>query len=100
MRYLNLFHSQLTFLITFIDIRIQQRNGRKTITTVEGIPKDYDLKMILKAFKKDFACNGTLVTDPKMGEVMQLNGDHRDKIADFLIAESIAKAENVKVHGF
>ncbi len=36
----------------FIHIRIQQRNGRKTLTTVQGIHADYDLKKIVKACKK------------------------------------------------
>ncbi len=35
-----------------IHIRIQQRNGRKTLTTVQGIPDDYDPKRIVRAFKK------------------------------------------------
>ena len=35
-----------------IHIRIQQRNGRKTLTTVQGIPSDYDQKKIVRAFKK------------------------------------------------
>ena len=35
-----------------IHIRIQQRNGRKTLTTVQGISTDYDLKKIVKACKK------------------------------------------------
>ena len=36
----------------YIHIRIQQRNGRKTLTTVQGIRTDYDLKKIVKACKK------------------------------------------------
>lgn len=35
-----------------IHIRIQQRNGRKTITTLQGVPKAFDIKKLLKAFKK------------------------------------------------
>jgi len=35
-----------------IHIRIQQRNGRKTLTTVQGLSKDYDLKKIVKVCKK------------------------------------------------
>jgi hypothetical protein len=34
-----------------IHIRIQQRNGRKTITTLSGVPTEYDPKKLLKAFK-------------------------------------------------
>lgn len=35
-----------------IHIRIQQRNGRKTLTTVQGIADSYDKKKIVKACKK------------------------------------------------
>lgn len=35
-----------------IHIRIQQRNGRKTLTTVQGIADDYDKKKLVKSFKK------------------------------------------------
>ncbi|PWN26212.1 putative translation initiation factor SUI1 [Jaminaea rosea] len=83
----------------YVHIRIQQRNGRKTLTTLQGLPKEFDLKKLLKAFKKDFACNGTLVDDEELGQVIQLQGDQRQKIASFLIEEGIPKAE-LRVHGF
>jgi translation initiation factor 1 len=35
-----------------VHIRIQQRNGRKTLTTVQGLSKEYDLKKIVRACKK------------------------------------------------
>ena len=35
-----------------IHIRIQQRNGRKTLTTVQGLDQKYDFKKIVKAAKK------------------------------------------------
>ena len=35
-----------------VHIRIQQRNGRKTITTLQGIEEKYDQKKLAKAFKK------------------------------------------------
>lgn len=35
-----------------VHIRIQQRNGRKTLTTVQGIVDDYDKKKLVKVFKK------------------------------------------------
>lgn len=36
----------------YIHIRIQQRNGRKTLTTVQGISPEFDLKKIVKVAKK------------------------------------------------
>lgn len=38
----------------YIHIRIQQRNGRKTITTLSGVPTEYDPKKLLKAFKSTY----------------------------------------------
>jgi len=83
----------------YIHIRIQQRNGRKTLTTLQGLPKQYDQKKLLKAFKKEFACNGTLVDDEKMGQVIQLQGDQRAKISTFLVENGMEKS-TIKVHGF
>lgn len=84
----------------FVDIRIQQRNGRKTLTTVQGLPKDLDPKKVLKVFKKEFACNGTIVEDEEMGEVIQLQGDHRAKVGQILIEEGICAKDGVQIHGF
>jgi translation initiation factor 1 len=70
------------------------------LTTVQGLPDDLDQKRILKAFKKDFACNGNIVQDEDMGEVIQLQGDHRVKVSAFLIGEGIVNKEQVKIHGF
>jgi translation initiation factor 1 len=81
-----------------------ERNGRKTLTTVQGLPKKFDQKKILKVIKKKFgmclvtclkclscpntnciiACNGTIVTDTEMGEVIQLQGDQRKDVQEFL----------------
>uniref|UniRef100_A0AAZ3S5K4 SUI1 domain-containing protein n=1 Tax=Oncorhynchus tshawytscha TaxID=74940 RepID=A0AAZ3S5K4_ONCTS len=84
----------------YIHIRIQQRNGRKTLTTVQGIAIDYDKKKLVKAFKKKFACNGTVIEHPEYGEVIQLQGDQRKNICTFLIEIGLAKEEQLKVHGF
>uniref|UniRef100_A0A915L758 SUI1 domain-containing protein n=1 Tax=Romanomermis culicivorax TaxID=13658 RepID=A0A915L758_ROMCU len=83
-----------------IHIRIQQRTGRKTITTVQGIATEYDLKKIVRYLKKEYNCNGTVVEHPEYGEVIQLTGDQRQNIREFLVKVGIVKEENCKVHGF
>jgi translation initiation factor 1 len=79
---------------------------------------EYDAKKLLKAFKKvcvldvetvfsslnlfglqEFACNGTLVDDEEMGQVIQLQGDQRTKISTFLVENGIPRA-SIKLHGF
>ncbi|KAJ1911622.1 Eukaryotic translation initiation factor 1b [Mycoemilia scoparia] len=83
-----------------IHIRIQQRNGRKTLTTLQGLSSDYDFKRLLKAFKKVFACNGTIIKDETYGEVIQLQGDQRQNIKSFLVEEGLSKKSDIEVHGF
>ena len=54
-----------------------------------GLPTDYDKKKILKALKKDFCCNGTVVDDPELGQVIQLQGDQRKNVSTFLVKVSL-----------
>jgi len=82
---------------------ITERNGRKTLTTVQGLPKKFDQKKILKVIKKKFACNGTIVNDTEMGEVIQLQGDQRKDVQEFLVDKKEGlelDAKTIKVHGF
>mmetsp|Transcript_14623 Transcript_14623/g.29111 ORF Transcript_14623/g.29111 Transcript_14623/m.29111 type:complete len:112 (-) Transcript_14623:43-378(-) len=83
-----------------VHVRVQQRNGRKCITTVQGLAEDLDQKRILKAFKKNFSCNGALVRDDEMGEIIQLSGDQRAEVRDFLVDQEICHDQQVIVHGF
>jgi len=83
-----------------VHIRIQQRNGRKTLTTVQGIADEFDKKKLVRAFKKEFACNGTVVDHAEYGEVIQLQGDQRTNVCEFLTKIGIVKDDQLKVHGF
>merc|ERR1711871_1003967 len=84
----------------YVHIRIQQRNGRKSITTVAGLNEELDLKKILRALKKEFSCNGTVLEDEQDGSVLQMQGDQRNNVAKFLTEQGIVAKSNVKVHGF
>ena len=86
-------------LSSTIHIRVQQRNGRKCITTVQGIPESFDLKKILKYAKKAFSCNGSITEDDN-GRVMQLQGDKRKDVQNFFVIENIFDKDEIKVHGF
>jgi translation initiation factor 1 len=46
----------------YVHVRIQQRNGRKSLITVQGL-KEFSYNKILKDLKKEFCCNGTVVQD-------------------------------------
>lgn len=36
----------------YVHVRVQQRNGRKSLTTVQGLKKEFNYNKILKDFKK------------------------------------------------
>ncbi|KAL4390084.1 hypothetical protein AHAS_Ahas03G0109700 [Arachis hypogaea] len=84
----------------YVHVRIQQRNGRKSLTTVQGLKKEFSYTKILKDLKKEFCCNGTVVQDPELGQVIQLQGDQRKNVSTFLVQAGIVKKEHIKIHGF
>ncbi|KAL5705154.1 Protein translation factor SUI1 [Ranunculus cassubicifolius] len=75
----------------YVPVRIQQRNGLK---------KEFNYNKILKDLKKEFCCNGTVVQDPELGQVIQLQGDQRKNVSTFLVTAGIVKKEHIKIHGF
>jgi translation initiation factor 1 len=92
--------SGLSGLSQSVNIRVQQRNARKCITTCQGLENDLDLKKILKHVKKKFSCNGVVAKTDDGFEIIQLQGDVRKQLAEFLIFEKICGKTDVKIHGF
>ena len=70
------------------------------MTIVQGMPDDLDLKKILKALKKTFSTNGTVLKDKEMGYVIQLQGDKRKEVYEFFDKYQIVPKSQMKVHGF
>ena len=164
-----------------IHVRIQQRNGRKCITTIQGLDADLDLGRIMKNMKKNCACvsararagqrggcprrllpsllclgplgegrwgggrpappaprasrarkrslppsprspappprahahsrtpcsavntNGNIVADEEMGEVIQLQGDQRQKVKEWILDQELVtvhEQDRIVIHGF
>ena len=81
-----------------VHLRKSQRNGRKCITIIEGLESDLDIKKITKALKKIFQCNGAIMKDESENEIVQLSGDQREKIKDFLVNEEICQLEDIVIH--
>ena len=69
----------------YVHIRVQQRNGRKSLTSVQGVKKEFNYNRILKDLKKEFCCNGVVVQDPELGQVIQLQGDQQKNVTKFLV---------------
>ncbi|KAK1581379.1 hypothetical protein Q3G72_005555 [Acer saccharum] len=84
----------------YVHLRVQQRNGKKCLTTVQGLREDFSYQKILKDLKKEFCCNGNVVQDKVMGKVLQLQGDQRMNVLNFLVKGKIVDKEQIKIHGF
>ena len=81
-----------------VHIRIKQLNGRKCVTTIEGLASNLDFKKITKVMKKEFQCNGTVIADDKFGEVLQLSGDQRINVREFFINQVICDEDLIVIH--
>ncbi|KAF1890377.1 hypothetical protein Lal_00013631 [Lupinus albus] len=84
----------------YVHIRIQQRNGKKSLTTVQGLKKEFSYEKILKDLKKEFCCNGNVVNDKELGKIIQLQGDQRKSASHFLLQAGLVRKDQVKIHGF
>ena len=87
-----------------IHIRFQ-KNGPRSITLIEGLDADLDLKRMSKSMKKTFNCASSVHIDEKtQAGYIKLQGDHRDSVRDWLIKEQIVPANEVKdriiIHGY
>lgn len=84
-----------------VHIRVQQRNGRKNITTLQGLDEDLDIDLICKALRKILRCNGSISKTKDMGKVIQLQGDHRVAVENFLYDVEIydRKDDRIVVYG-
>eukprot|EP01103_Thecamoeba_quadrilineata_P010064 TRINITY_DN2079_c0_g1_i1.p1 TRINITY_DN2079_c0_g1~~TRINITY_DN2079_c0_g1_i1.p1 ORF type:complete len:121 (-),score=7.34 TRINITY_DN2079_c0_g1_i1:28-390(-) len=84
-----------------VHIRIFQRNARKRITNIEGLSEKLDLNRILKTLRKQLCCNGCLLEDdPDRGIMIQLQGEHRQEVASFLVSEEICEKNQIVIHGY
>ncbi|KAL5125839.1 Protein translation factor SUI1 [Glycine soja] len=84
----------------YVHIRIQQRNGKKSLTTVQGLKKEFSYEKILKDLKKELCCNGNVVHDKELGKIIQLQGDQRKNVSHFLIHARLVRKDQIKIHGF
>jgi translation initiation factor 1 len=84
-------------------IRVQQRNGKKAITTIEGLEDDLDVKRICRHMRKSFNCNGNVKKDEFDAEIIQLQGDQRENVKQWLLDQQIIEKHEITrivIHGF
>ena len=84
-----------------IHIKTKQRTKTKSITIIENIPEKIDLKLFLKKLKYTFHCSGSIQQNyDDDSKFIQLSGDHRELVKNFLLKNSIVKESNIVMHGY
>lgn len=86
-----------------VHVRCFQRKLRKYITTVEGLSSNLNLTKISQYMRKTFHCQAAVFKIDKNGvnsKIIKLQGDQRENVKKFLIAENIVPEKSIKVHGF
>jgi translation initiation factor SUI1 len=85
-----------------IHIRTQQQ-GKRWITTIEGLDDDLDQERIARAMKKAFHCAAKAVQSPDGAEIIMIQGNHRDDALEWLLAYEVIsekeRKERVVLHG-
>jgi translation initiation factor 1 len=66
---------------------------------VQGLADDLDIKKIIRALKKAFQCNGSIIVDEELGEIVQLSGDQRSNVRDFFVSQEICHDDQIVIHG-
>jgi translation initiation factor 1 len=63
------------------------------------LAEDLDVKKIARALKKTFQCNGSILNDDELGEIIQLQGDQRTNVRDFFTKEEVCYEDQIVIHG-
>ena len=85
-----------------INIRIKQRNNKKNWTIIENLEcvKDLDIKLFNKDLKKTLCCNSSIQYTDDNNPIIQLQGDHREVIKNYLNEKLEIEKDNIIVHGY
>lgn len=67
--------------------RRSQNAEAVVVTTVQGLPARPEPAAVLRALKKALGCSGSLVQDPRHGQVLYLQGDQRARARAYLVDE-------------
>ncbi|CCW62556.1 unnamed protein product [Phytomonas sp. EM1] len=81
-----------------VHIRVQQRAGKKSVTTIQGLNPGLNFNRINREFQRRWGCNGTLIKTANAGTVIQLQGNWSENIKQFLLDEHMATETNLKIH--
>ena len=83
-----------------VHIAYQQRNGRKGITTIVGLPSEINFKKLAQKIKKQFNVSATIKDDQERGKVIQTSGDTRREVAEYIVKLNIVEKDQITIRGY
>jgi translation initiation factor SUI1 len=82
-----------------IHIKINKRTDRTYISKIEGLPENLNYRLVAKTLAKLCSCCGYIKANDNK-KVILLQGNHAEKIKNFLIDNSIVNnANDIVFHG-
>ena len=92
------FESQLALMSQKVKILLETRKKRHVVTIVAGLDeKSVDLKQLAKDLKRYCATGGTYKQDKKFGSIILLQGDHVEKVKEYLTKKLGIPPENIEI---
>jgi translation initiation factor SUI1 len=83
-----------------VHIRMQQISTSRRITTVSGLHEEYNVKKISAKLASHLNTSSTVKVDDKDNRrVIQLAGDQREQVRDFLIDQDLCDLDQIVIHG-
>ncbi len=86
-----------------IHLRINKRGNKNWLTLIEGLDEDLDEVRICRHMRRAFNCNGAVLKNENGESVLQFQGDQRQSIKEWLLAQQILTEKEAKerliIHG-
>jgi translation initiation factor 1 (eIF-1/SUI1) len=87
-----------------INIRVSQRNGRKSITTIEDMPAELfnnttRIEQFLSKLKTLIASRATIKSDDDGNKFIEFSGNKVDTVINWICDFAQCSASNIKIHG-
>mgnify|MGYP005639674105 CR=1 FL=1 len=92
------FETQIALVSQRVKIFLETRKKRHVVTIVAGLdPKSVNLKEVASELKRYCATGGTYKDDKKLGPIILLQGNHIEKVKEYLVNHLGIPEENIEV---
>jgi len=92
------FKQRLALVTKKVRIFTETRKKTHVVTIIQGLDdKNIDIKTITSQLKRFCATGGTYKDDARYGKIILLQGDHVEKVKEFLLKRLGIPEENIEI---